>query len=111
MSSAPNHLQLTHSSGGTHVRNRSRKLAVLASIASIATVVGLAAPAGAGPTVLTGAKNSIGAAGSDTTYFMMNAISPAYNVDNTKNTDLHDVVTQIPPVNTAPFPAGTFVPG
>ena len=92
------------------MRNRSRKLAVLASIAAIGTMVGLAAPAGAGPTVLTGNKNSLGEAGSDTSFWMMNAISPQYNVDNTKNTDLHDYVTQIPPLNVAPFPAGTFVP-
>ena len=93
------------------MRNRSRKLAVLASIAAIGTMVGLAAPAGAGPTVLTGNQNSLGAAGSDTTFWMMSLITPAYNVDNTKNTDLHDYVTEIPPVNVAPFPAGTFVPG
>ena len=93
------------------MRNRSRRLAVLASVAAIGTMVGLAAPAGAGPTVLTGAKNSLGEAGSDTTYFMMQALSPAYNVDKTKNVDLNDIVTQIPPLNVAPFPAGTFVPG
>ena len=93
------------------MRNRSRKLAILASIAAISTLVGLAAPAGAGPTVLTGSQNSLGEAGSDTSFWMMNLITPAYNVDNVKNTDLHDVVTQIPPTNTAPFPAGAFVPG
>jgi ABC-type phosphate transport system substrate-binding protein len=91
------------------VRNRSRRLAVLASIAALGTIVGLAAPAGAGPTVLTGAKHSVAAAGSDTSYWMMNLISPSYNVNTTKNLD-GDYVTQIPPVNTAPFPAGTFVP-
>jgi ABC-type phosphate transport system substrate-binding protein len=86
---------------------------MLASIAAIATTVGLAAPAGAGPTVLTGAKNSLGAAGSDTTYWMMNLISPQYNVNTTKNVSASgpDYVTQIPPINTAPFPAGTMVPG
>jgi phosphate transport system substrate-binding protein len=93
------------------VRNRSRKLAVLASIAALGTLVGLAAPAGAGPTVLTGNQNSLGNAGSDTTYFMMQNLDTAYNVDNTKNTDLHDITTAIPPLNVAPFPAGTFVPG
>ena len=92
------------------MRNRSRKLAVLASIAAIGTMVGLAAPVGAGPTVLTGNQNSLGQAGSDTTYWMMSGIAPQYNVDNVKNTDLHDVVTEIPPLNEAPFPAGTFVP-
>jgi ABC-type phosphate transport system substrate-binding protein len=60
---------------------------------------------------LTGSKNSLGEAGSDTTFFLMQNLSTAYNVDNTKNTDLHDYVTQIPPLNEAPFPAGTFVPG
>jgi ABC-type phosphate transport system substrate-binding protein len=91
------------------VRNRSRKLAVLASIAAIATVVGLAAPAGAGPTVLTGTKNSLGEAGSDTTYWMMQLIAPQYNVNTGNNVD-GDYVTEIPPLNNAPFPAGTFVP-
>jgi hypothetical protein len=81
----------------------------VASIAAIGTMVGLAAPAGAGPTVLTGAKNSLGEAGSDTSYWMMQTITPSYNVNLTKNID-GDYVTQIPPVNTAPFPAGTFVP-
>lgn len=91
------------------MRNRSRKLAIMASIAAIGTMVGLVAPAGAGPTVLTGAKNSLGEAGSDTSYWMMSQISPAYNVNTIKNTD-GDYVTQIPPLNVAPFPAGTFVP-
>src|SRR3954454_10392579 len=92
-----------NSSRRNHVRNRSRKLAVLASIAAIGTMVGLVAPAGAGPTVLTGNQNSLGQAGSDTTFWMMNLIAPSYNVDNAKNTDLHDIVTEIPPVNVAPF--------
>ena len=41
---------------------------------------------------------------------MMSLLSPQYNVDTTKNTDRGDYVTQIPPLNVAPFPAGTFVP-
>src|SRR5438128_6949833 len=94
--------------GGTHVRHGIRKLAVVASIAALGTVLGLVAPAGAGPTVLTGNKNSLGAAGSDTSYWMMQTISPQYNVA-VKNSD-GDYVTQIPPLNNAPFPAGTFVP-
>jgi hypothetical protein len=81
----------------------------VASIALIAIMVGLAAPAGAGPTTLTGNKNSLGQAGSDTSFWMMNLITPAYNVNVLKNTD-GDYVTQIPPVNAAPFPAGAFVP-
>ena len=93
------------------MRNRSRKLAVLASIAAIGTMVGLVAPAGAGPTTLTGAQNSLGEAGSDTTFWMMNLISPQYNVNVTKNTSGPDYVTQIPPLNNAPFPAGTYDPG
>ena len=40
---------------------------------------------------------------------MMEAISPQYNVNTTKNIE-HDVVTQIPPLNQVPFPAGTYVP-
>ena len=44
-------------------------------------MVGLASPAGAGPTVLTGNQNSLGQAGSDTIIWMMNLITPAYNVN------------------------------
>ena len=91
------------------MRYGTRKLAVVASIAALGTVMGLVAPAGAGPTVLTGNKNSLGAAGSDTSYWMMQTISPQYNVNLSKNID-GDYVTQIPPLNNAPFPAGTFVP-
>ena len=59
--------------------------------------------------MLTGTKNSLGQAGSDTTYWMMQLIAPQYNVNTGKNID-GDYVTEIPPLNTAPFPAGTFVP-
>src|SRR5438552_17089451 len=87
--------------GGTHVRHGIRKLAFVASIAALGTVMGQLAPAGAGPTVLTGNKNSLGAAGSDTSYWMMQTISPQYNVNTAKNTD-GDYVTQIPPLNNPP---------
>jgi ABC-type phosphate transport system substrate-binding protein len=79
-------------------------------VAAGAASLGLmAAPAHAGPTVLTGAQNSLAEVGSDTSYFMMSGIAPQYNVNTTKNLD-GDYVTEVPPVNTAPFPAGTFVP-
>jgi ABC-type phosphate transport system substrate-binding protein len=85
---------------------------MFAALAAVATVGSLGAamvPASAGPTVLTGVQNSIGGAGSDTTYWLMQGVSPQYNVNKTKNLD-GDFVTQIPPLNNAPFPAGTWVP-
>ncbi|MDQ1461714.1 MAG: hypothetical protein QOI08_3198, partial [Actinomycetota bacterium] len=91
------------------MRSRIRILAALSAVATVASLGAAVIPAGAGPTILTGAQNSLGAAGSDTSYWMMQGISPQYNVDKVKNTD-GDYVTQIPPLNNAPFPAGTYVP-
>ncbi|MDQ1433432.1 MAG: hypothetical protein QOF59_248 [Actinomycetota bacterium] len=91
------------------MRSRIRILAALSAVATVASLGAAVVPASAGPTILTGAKNSIGGAGSDTSYWMMQGISPQYNVDKLKNTE-GDYVTQIPPVNDAPFPAGTYVP-
>jgi ABC-type phosphate transport system substrate-binding protein len=91
------------------VRNRKIRLALVAGAVAAAVITAMAVPAGAGPTILTGSQNSLAGVGSDTSYFMMEGISPQYNVNTTKNTD-HDFVTQVPPLNTAPFPAGTFVP-
>jgi ABC-type phosphate transport system substrate-binding protein len=96
------------------VRNRKIRLALAAGAAAVGMIMTVAAPAGAtipntGPTILTGAENSLAAGGSDTTYWMMSGIAPQYNVNTTKNLQ-GDYVTMIPPVNTAPFPAGTYVP-
>ncbi len=91
------------------MRSRVRILAALSAVATVASLGAAVIPASAGPTILTGNQNSIGAAGSDTSYWMMEAISPQYNVNTTKNVDKDDV-TQIPPLNNAPFPAGTYVP-
>lgn len=53
----------------------------------------------------------LGAAGSDTTYFVMNGLSDAYNLDNLYNTELvKDRIINVPPLVTAPFPAGAVVP-
>jgi ABC-type phosphate transport system substrate-binding protein len=96
------------------VGNRKIRLALVGGVAAAALLTAAAVPAGAtipntGPTILTGSQRSLGEAGSDTTYWMMNQIAPQYNVNTTKNTN-PDYVTEIPPVNTAPFPAGTYVP-
>jgi ABC-type phosphate transport system substrate-binding protein len=96
------------------VRNRKIRLALVAVAAAAAMIMAVAVPAGAtipntGPTILTGSENSLAQVGSDTSYWMMQGISPQYNVNTTKNLQ-GDYVTQVPPVNTAPFPAGTYVP-
>jgi ABC-type phosphate transport system substrate-binding protein len=91
------------------VKNRKIRLALVAGAAAAAMLAAMAVPAGAGPTVLTGAANSLAGVGSDTSYFMMAGISPQYNVNTSKNNQ-HDFTTQVPPLNTAPFPAGAYVP-
>lgn len=91
------------------MRSRIRILAAISAVATVASIGATVVPASAGPTLLTGTKNSLGEAGSDTTYWLMQGVAPQYNVDKTKNTD-GDYVTEIPPVNDAPFPAGTYVP-
>jgi ABC-type phosphate transport system substrate-binding protein len=91
------------------LRSRLRILAALSAVATVASLGAAVIPASAGPTILTGNQNSLGAAGSDTSYWMMSGISPQYNVNTTKNIQ-KDFVTQIPPLNNAPFPAGTYVP-
>ena len=91
------------------MRSRIRRFAALAAVATVASLGVAMVPASAGPTTLSGVQNSIAGAGSDTTYWLMQGISPQYNVNKTKNLD-GDYVTQIPPLNNAPFPAGTYVP-
>jgi len=90
------------------LRSRFRILAALSAVATVASIGAAVIPAGAAATNLTGVHNSVAGAGSDTSYWMMQSISPQYNVNTTKNVDA-DYVTQIPPVNTAPFPAGQYV--
>jgi ABC-type phosphate transport system substrate-binding protein len=91
------------------LRSRFGIAAALTAVATVASLGVAISPASAGPTILTAPRNSLAAGGSDTTYWMMSGITPQYNVNTSKNLGL-DYVTQIPPVNTAPFPAGTYVP-
>ena len=49
-----------------------------------------------------------GQAGSDTTFFMMGPIATHYEAS--AQNKFHDKVTQIPPLNTTPFPASVTVP-
>jgi hypothetical protein len=92
------------------LRYRFRTLAALTAAGVVASLGVVAVPAAhAGPTILTGAKNSLGQVGSDTTYWMMAGVAPQYNVNTTKNLD-GDFVTEVPPLNTAPFPAGASSP-
>ena len=84
-----------------------RKLAIASTLA--AGIVGMVAPAAHAGTYL----NSVG---SDTTYFVMDALSRSYNVNSTINTGT-DVVVNTPPLNAIPtdvtslvFPAGTVSP-
>jgi phosphate transport system substrate-binding protein len=90
------------------LRSRFGIAAALTAVATVASLGVAVSPASAGPTVLHSPKNSLAAVGSDTTYWMMSGITPQYNVATGKNTD-PDYVTQVPPLNTAPFPAGTYV--
>jgi len=51
---------------------------------------------------------SIANAGSDVAYFMMNLIDGQYQASSANSN--HDIITTIPPYNTAPFPASVTVP-
>jgi len=51
---------------------------------------------------------SIANAGSDVAYFMMNLIDGHYQASSSDSN--HDIITTIPPYNTAPFPASVTVP-
>lgn len=89
------------------MKHRFRKLAVASTLA--AGIVGMVAPAAHAGTYL----NTVG---SDTTYFVMDALARAYNVNSTINTGT-DVVVNTPPLNaisTDPtslvFPAGSVAP-
>lgn len=85
------------------MRTRMSRLVLAAGAVGLSLTLLSAGPASAGQP-----KQSLGFAGSDTTYFMMNLIGSHYNA-NKANTN-HDIVTQIPPVNAAPFPASVTVP-
>ncbi len=85
-----------------------KKLAVTAGVLTgIAGSALMASPAHAVP----GASNpgsTLTAVGSDTTYWMMYGLHNQYNVDSTVNTESpKDRVINVPPVVSAPFPAGT----
>jgi len=84
------------------VRTRMSQLALAAG------AVGLSLALFAGPAGAAHAKQSLGFAGSDTTYFMMNLIGSHYNASSANSN--HDIITQIPPVNASPFPASVTVP-
>src|SRR5450432_3263285 len=85
------------------VRTRMSRLALAAGAVGLSLTLLSAGPASAGQP-----KQSLGFAGSDTTYFMMNLITTHYNA-NKANTN-HDVITQIPPLNASPFPTSVTVP-
>jgi phosphate transport system substrate-binding protein len=54
---------------------------------------------------------TLAAAGSDTTYFVMNGLSDAYNLDALYNSELtKDRIINVPPLVTVPFPAGAVLP-
>ena len=86
------------------MRKRMSRLALAAGAATLSLMLVSGGPAGA----TNHPPESLGGAGSDTTYFMMKLISGHY-VASKFNT-LHDKITQIPPTNTSPFPASVTEP-
>jgi phosphate transport system substrate-binding protein len=86
------------------MRNRMRRLGVAAGAVSLSLMMLSAGAAHAAPQPAL----SLGEAGSDTTFFMMNLISPHYQAS--AQNKFHDKVTQIPPLNTSPFPTSVTVP-
>jgi phosphate transport system substrate-binding protein len=84
------------------VRTRISRLALTAG------AVGLSLALFAGPAGAAQPKQSLGQAGSDTTYFMMQLIKTHY-MASSSNTN-HDIITEIPPVNVDPFPTSVTVP-
>ena len=86
------------------MRMRLSRLALAAGAAALSLTL-LTPPAGA---AVDHRPLSLGFAGSDTTYFMMRPIGAHYMAS--KLDVNHDKITQIPPVNTDPFPASVTVP-
>lgn len=90
------------------MRTRTRRLVLAAGATALSLTLLNVGPAA----VPAGASNhppqSLAAAGSDTTYWMMKLISGHY-VSSSSNT-LHDKITMIPPTNHSPFPASVTVP-
>jgi len=86
------------------MRNRMRRLGVAAGAVSLSLMMVTAGAAHAAPF----APQSLAEAGSDTTYFMMGPIAAHYQAS--AQNKFHDKVTEIPPVNTTPFPASVTVP-
>ena len=86
------------------MRNRMRRLGVAAGAVSLSLMMVSAGAAHAAPS----APQSLAAAGSDTTFFMMGPISAHYQAS--AQNKFHDKITQIPPVNVSPFPTSVTVP-
>jgi len=96
------------------VRTRLSRLALTAGAVGLSVTLLAAGPAGAAKPA-----QSLGQAGSDTTYFMMHLIAGHYQ-SSSANTD-KDIITEIPPINcpgvntncsgaNTPFPATVTVP-
>ena len=85
------------------MRTRLSRLALTAGVVGASLMLFTAGPAGAAQP-----KQSLGQAGSDTTYFMMGPIAKHYMASSADTN--HDIITEIPPVNQAPFPASVTVP-
>ncbi len=86
------------------MQNRMRRLGVAAGAVSLSLMMVSGGVAHAAPS----APLSLPSGGSDTTFFMMGPITTHY-VASAQN-KFHDKVTQIPPLNTSPFPASVTVP-
>ena len=85
------------------MRTQLSRLALTAGAVGASLMLLTAGPAGAAQP-----KQSLGQAGSDTTYFMMGPIAKHYMASSADTN--HDIITEIPPVNQAPFPASVTVP-
>jgi len=87
------------------VRTRMSRLALAAGAAAVSLMLVTPATAGA---AISHKPESLAAAGSDTTYWMMKLIAGHYQASSSNS--LHDKITMIPPVNSSPFPASVTVP-
>jgi phosphate transport system substrate-binding protein len=85
------------------VQIRMSRLGLAAGAVGLSLMMLTAGPAGAAQP-----KQSLTAAGSDTTFFMMSPIMAHYAAS--KSNTNHDVLTNIPPVNASPFPTSVTVP-
>ena len=96
------------------MRTRMSRLVLAAGAVGLSLTLLSAGPAGAAQP-----KQSLGQAGSDTTYFMMGPIAKHYMASSADTN--HDIITEIPPINcpgantncsgaNVPFPASVTVP-